>query len=388
MLLSARKSVLRTIMLFIVIAIISVLIVSLVFITLTRDKSAARAERFEHTPDVFADYDSLNLTHRLVRMDEQNGIVNSNEARKAYGAINDFLWKVKDTCSIDDTTENFLSCANKVLGSNFYYKPSATVAKAYANHYSDCDLNVYLMFDAARAFNKKVEIVYAPRHAFLSFISEKYGMRFYWETTENENTGFLADMTHSSYKKTLHRFYYSPAGEDVIEKLYPILSLADMDSHRWDIIVKSIDKSMSNNPLVLDFYYEYRESKKQLSQNDIRKLYGLIQDDISSVDKRLILARHFLAKGQREEAISILDQIDDSACELSCMEVREKTSTIDRVVYFLMKMFKWFNSDISRVGIIFYVLAVIGTYTIVLIFVVSMKKNNRNENKGNELNKV
>lgn len=375
-------------MLSIAIAIIPVLLVSLVFITLTRDKSAVRAERFEHTPDVFADYDSLNLTHRLVRMDEQNGIVNSNEARKAYGAINDFLRKVKDTCSIDDTTENFLSCANKALGANFYYKPSATVAKAYANHYSDCDLNVYLMFDAARVFNKKVEIVYAPRHAFLSFTSEKYGMRFYWETTENKNTGAAADITNSFYKKTHHRFYYSPVGEDIIEKLYPILSLADMDNHRWDIVVKSIDKSMSDNPLVLDFYYEDRESKKQLSQNDIRKLYGLIQDDISSVDKRLILARHFLAKGQREEAISILDQIDDSVCELSCMDVREKTSSIDRVAYSLMKMFKWFNSDISRAGIIFYVLTVIGAYTIVLIFVVSMKKNNRNENKDNELNQV
>ncbi|EAA7110924.1 hypothetical protein EU408_22970 [Salmonella enterica subsp. enterica] len=386
MLLSARKSVLRTIMLFIAIAIISVLVVSLVFITETRDKSAAHAERFEHTPDVFADYDSLNLTHRLVRMDEQNGIVNSNEARKAYGAINDFLRKVKDTCSIDGTTENFLTCANKTLGANFYYKPSATVAKAYANHYSDCDLNVYLMFDAARAFNKKVEIVYAPRHAFLSFTNEKIGMRFYWETTENKNTGATADITDSFYKKTHHRFYYSPVGEHIIEKLYPILSLADMDSHRWDAVVKSIDKSMSDNPIVLDFYYEYRESKKQLSQNDIRKLYGLIQDDISSVDKRLILARHFLGKGKRDEAMSILNQIDDSVCELPCMKVREKTSSIDRVVYSLMKMFKWFNSDISRAGIIFYVLAVIGAYAILLFFVISMKKNSRSKKKDNNLN--
>lgn len=265
MLLSVRKSALRKIMLFIAIAIIPVLLVSLVFITENRDKSAAHAERFEHTPDVFADYDPLNLTHRLVKMDEQNGIVNSIEARKAYGAINKFLKKVKDTCRIDDTTENFLGCANKILGANFYYKPSATVAKAYANHYSDCDLNVYLMFDAAKAFNKKVEIVYAPNHAFLSFISEKYGVRFYWETTENENTGVIADLSNSFYKKTHHRFYYSPVGEHVIEKLYSILSLADMDSHRWDAVVKSIDKSMSDNPIVLDFYYEDRESKGNAS---------------------------------------------------------------------------------------------------------------------------
>lgn len=97
-----------------------------------------------------------------------------------------------------------------------------------------------------------------------------------------------------------------------------------MDSHRWDAVVKSIDKSMSDNPLVLDFYYEDRENKKQLSQKDIHILYGLIQDDISSVDKRLILARHFLGKGQRNEAMSILNQIDDSECKLSCMEVRRK----------------------------------------------------------------
>ncbi|ENB4775774.1 hypothetical protein ABHY62_004491, partial [Salmonella enterica subsp. enterica] len=220
----------------------------------------------------------------------------------------------------------------------------------------------------------------------LSFTNEKIGMRFYWETTENKNTGATADITDSFYKKTHHRFYYSPVGEHIIEKLYPILSLADMDSHRWDAVVKSIDKSMSDNPIVLDFYYEYRESKKQLSQNDIRKLYGLIQDDISSVDKRLILARHFLGKGKRDEAMSILNQIDDSVCELPCMKVREKTSSIDRVVYSLMKMFKWFNSDISRAGIIFYVLAVIGAYAILLFFVISMKKNSRSKKKDNNLN--
>lgn len=388
MLLRIKLLTLRKLIMPVALIILPVLVISFVSITLTKDKSATRAERFEHTPDVFADYDPLNLTHRLVRMDEQNGIINSNEARKAYGAINNFLKKVKDTCRIDDTTENFLDCANKILGANFYYKPSATVAKAYANHFSDCDLNVYLMFDAARAFSKKLEVVYAPRHAFLSFISEKYGMRFYWETTENENTGVIADLSNSFYKKTHHRFYYSPVGEHVIEKLYPILSLADMDSHRWDAVVKSIDKGMSDNPLVLDFYYEDRENKKQLSQKDIHILYGLIQDDISSVDKRLILARHFLGKGQRNEAMSILNQIDDSECKLSCMEVREKTSSLDRVVYSLMKMFKWFNSDISRVGIIFYVLAVIVVYAIILIFVGRMQINNRNKNKGNNLNQV
>ncbi|EFN7485116.1 hypothetical protein EHH74_25540, partial [Escherichia coli] len=75
-------------------------------------------------------------------------------------------------------------------------------------------------------------------------------------------------------------------------------------------------------------------------------------------------------------------------CKLSCMEVREKTSSLDRVVYSLMKMFKWFNSDISRVGIIFYVLAVIVVYAIILIFVGRMQINNRNKNKGNNLNQV
>lgn len=150
--------------------------------------------------------------------------------------------------------------------------------------------------------------------------------------------------------------------------------------------MKRLSEPLSKNTCSTN--WSHHQSKKQLSQNDIRKLYGLIQVDISSVDKRLILARHYLAKGQQTEAISILDQIDNSACELSSMDVRAKTSTIDRVILFLMKIFQWFNSDISRAGMIFYILAVIGVYTIVLIFVVSMKKNNRNENKDNDLNQV
>ncbi|EHR9183232.1 hypothetical protein KUR68_004536, partial [Escherichia coli] len=121
MLLRIKLLTLRKLIMPVALIILPVLVISFVSITLTKDKSATRAERFEHTPDVFADYDPLNLTHRLVRMDEQNGIINSNEARKAYGAINNFLKKVKDTCRIDDTTENFLDCANKILGANFYY---------------------------------------------------------------------------------------------------------------------------------------------------------------------------------------------------------------------------------------------------------------------------
>lgn len=348
-------------------------------------KTKGIENKFKNIPNILADYNSSNLTHRLVKLDETNGIVSATQARIAYGAINDFLNKVKDICKADDTTENFLRCANEILGNNFYYKEANTVARAYANHYSDCDLNVYLLFDAARLFNKKIEIVYSPRHAFVSFTSEKYGSRFYWETTDNDNKGALADLTRPFYSKTVNHFYYTPMGSDSIEKIYPILSLADVDKGKVDTLLKSIDRTMADNPFYLDFYYANKKEKKGLKKEDIYTLYGLIQDDTSAIDKRLILATYLIEHKRMDSAINILNQIDDNVCDLQCMKIKKRVSNLDKVYYYVMEAFKWFHANVSLSVIKEFFLILIFLYLIIGAFFVGMiikdeysKKKNTN----------
>ncbi|MBE5212569.1 hypothetical protein IG611_09675 [Pectobacterium sp. A535-S3-A17] len=361
-------------------AVISTVILSLLFIRDYKVKDID--DKFKNLPNVLSEYDPINLTHRLVKLDEINGIVSANEASIAYGAVNEFLRKVKETCKLGDATEIFLHCANGVLGNNFYYKVANTVARAYANHYSDCDLNVYLLFDAARLFNKKIEIVYAPRHAFVSFISEKYESRFYWETTENGNKGALADLTKPLYNKTINHFYYSPMGEDLVEKVYPILSLTDIDEEKVDTLFNSIDKTMADNPLFLDFYFSNKEDKKELNKKDIYALYGEIQNDISAVDKRLILSRYLIANEKRDEAEEILNQIDDGACKLSCMKVRKEISYIDKIQFHIMKRFESKNAKLSAYDIkIFLYINLFFYFIIMLVFLVAIVIKDVNEYK-------
>ncbi|EKS3671794.1 hypothetical protein QL374_001202 [Salmonella enterica] len=345
-------------------------------------KNKGVEDKFKNIANIYSDYDSSKLTHRLVKSDEANGIVTINEARIAYGAINDFLSKVKDVCKPDDTTENFLRCANEVLGDNFYYKEANTVAHAYANHYSDCDLNVYLLFDAAKIFNKKIEIVYAPRHAFVSFISEKYGARFYWETTDNENKGALAELTRPFYSKSINHFYYSPMDERSIEKVYSILSIADVDKGKMDVLLNSIDKSMMDNPFYLDFYYSSKKDKKKLEQKDAYTLYGLIQDDVSSMDKRLILSKYLLEHEQKNSAVNIINQIDDGVCDLQCMKVKKEISAIDEVYYYIMKAFKWCNADVPLAIVKEFFLTLLYLYLLVGTFffgIIVQKEYNKNQ---------
>lgn len=321
-----------------------VILLKVVFFVMDyKDLTEIRSERFKNTPVNYAQYDPSKLTHRMVKFDESNGLISEKEAQIAYGNINNYLRKVNDRCKTGSKIEDFLQCANSALGEDFYYKSAGSVGEGYTNHHSDCDSNVYLLFDAARAFNKTIDIMYAPRHAFISFHDEENGLTRYWETTANENRGQLADLTQPLYRKTFTGFYYSPIEEDLAEKIYPILTLSYVDATKRESIIDSLDKTLSNNPLLLDQYYSQLEKNKELTEEKIENLNNIIQNDISAIDKRLILSRYYLNKDDIDKAKSIMSQIDDNECDLSCIEVRKQLSNVDCIYYYIMDGFLKLN---------------------------------------------
>ena len=82
-----------------------------------------------------------------------------------------------------------------------------------------CDLNVYLLLDAARLLNRQINIVHAPGHAFIAYTDEN-GLPQFWETIEPDNHGQPAQLWTSAYAKTLHPFFYTPQPENKVEDIY------------------------------------------------------------------------------------------------------------------------------------------------------------------------
>ncbi|WP_437216315.1 hypothetical protein [Pectobacterium sp. LFLA-215] len=312
-----------------------------VFSILMRD--AQVPSEFKNKKDRSSFFENKYLTHRMIYSDLKNGIVDEKLATLAYGAVNNFFNDVISICDPSKNIENNLTCANKILGQHFYYKAANTAAKAYANHYSDCDLNAYLLLDALKLLHKKIDIVFAPRHAFLSFVREEDGGRFYWETTKNSNSGELADLAQPLYVKTIHRFYYTPYNENYMADFYPVLSLSDIKEDKWNDAFNSISNIMYDNPFYLDHFYLQKLKKNDIDDSDIQSLYNIIQTDISAIEKRIILASIALKRNNNTLAGDVINQIDINLCNTSCVEVKSKISKLYLLDYLIMKIFNKFD---------------------------------------------
>lgn len=272
------------------------------------------------------------LSHRLIQYDEQQGFVTSDIASLARGNTLAFIKKVEEQCD-RKTATGFITCANNILGHLFYYKPSNTVADAWANRYSDCDLNSYLLMDVMYRAGFKPSIVYSPGHAFISFIDEN-GNIYFQETTENNNMGNKADMTDSFYIKTLPGFYYQPQDAAFSEKLYPILTTSKLTEKNGQQLATNMFSMWPNNPLVQDVFYHYRNP---LTAADAEQLRSLLATDISSSIKRTTLARYYQQKGDIDEAVSYLEKIDDAMCSDSCLELKADNHVEYKIILFIKK---------------------------------------------------
>lgn len=269
------------------------------------------------------------LSHRLIQWDETHGVARHDIAARAYGNTSRFLDEVKSRCHSTDRNEAFFRCANTILGKNFYYRASNPVTPAWAAGYSDCDLNVYLLIDAAASAGKNADIVYAPGHAFLSFLSEKTGLPNYWETTTDHNNGVMADLADDFYRKTPQHFYYSPFPAQVAERLYPALIIDETGKGSASEILGPLLKEYPDNPLLTDQLYSY---KSEINAEDAEKIEDLLKTDTSSVSKKIIVARYFADRGDRDNALNFLNRIDDSNCGAECLSLKQHFSLYYRAI--------------------------------------------------------
>lgn len=276
--------------------------------------------------------DMTLMTHRMITSDIQSGIVTPENVKRAFSHTNGYFKEVKATCLQDNikNTEDYLSCANKILGNHFYYYPARETASAWAGHHSDCDLNVYLLLDALQIFNKSASIVYTPGHAFLTWTEAQDGRSAWWETTFDENHGNIADLSNNElYMKTLAPFYYQPQSADFAEHFY--MSVVIFNSLKPEERKKKapqISQRYPKNPLVEDILYEQITS---LTPSDIEKIKSRLNIDVSSTTKKYLLANYYMKQGDKDNADKYISKIDINSCGKECQEIRKQTSTVDKL---------------------------------------------------------
>lgn len=288
-------------------------------------------------------YNKSLLTHNLILFDERNGVSNHKTAELAIAHVNFYLSEVRKICSPDSNNKQFISCANKILGKYFYYKPSDEVSTAYANGYSDCDLNSYLIMDAARNAKKEVNVVFSPGHAFVAF-ADSQGNSYFWETTGGHNTGHLANMQYPFYRKNTNPFYYTQKTMEDVKLIYPVLVLDAMPSQYQTTVIQSLSDDVRHTPLFANFYYEH---KNPLTADDVRNLTGMIQTDFTSPEKKIILAKYYVSHGVPEKAKQMLSSIEYLDCGRSCLEYARHYLFGSQVLFIVDSMFRYYGVTLS-----------------------------------------
>lgn len=327
------KIVLRVALLF---TCVPVLYLSAVFIILTLSKDEYYNDINKHIETAFSsttgssEPDLSLMSHRMIASDIQDGLISPQNAKRAFSNTAGYFNEVKRECLKENThqTKDILSCANKILGNHFYYYPARETAYAWAGHYSDCDLNVYLLLDALHLFNKTASIVYAPGHAFLSWKDEQTGLPAWWETTSEANHGRPADLALNFYQKTLEPFYYRPQSAAFAERFYTsVVTLNSLNMGLKDNRLKDIIKLYPDNPFVEDLEYE---NKTSLTPADVAWLQARFKTDMSSVTKKQLLANYYQKKGNAELAKHYANRIDIDSCDTDCRPLMIMVSPVNR----------------------------------------------------------
>lgn len=277
-------------------------------------------------PVLAGHYEPALLSHRLIEFDRLSGVASAERASLAFGNTQAWLSEVKRQCHTALSNQDYLTCSNQLLGRHFYYSPAQAVSDGWANHYSDCDLNVYLLMDAMHMAGREAEIVYAPHHAFISYRDEITHEPLYWETTSHHNTGEPADLRDDFYPKTPSHIYYTPEPASYAESLYPVLVISKIEppERRHGLLV-SLHQRYPDNPFVQDAWYE---QKQAITREDAQSLVSLLKTDITSVSKRLLLVSYFSSHNEEDKARQLLSEISDGDCNRACLQEKSQRSAL------------------------------------------------------------
>lgn len=327
-------------------ACIPLLYLSAVFVMLTLSKNEyynginKRIETALSSTAGSSEPDMSLMSHRMIASDIQDILITPQNAKKAFSNTAGYFNEVKSKCVKEGTqkTKNILACANKILGNHFYYYPARETASAWAGHYSDCDLNVYLLLDALHLFNKTASIVYAPGHAFLSWTDEQTGLPVWWETTSDANHGHPADLSRNDlYRKTLAPFYYRPQSAHYAEQFYSaVVTLESLPTESKQERLDQAVRRYPENPFLDDIRYSLKES---LTANDIGILHAQLKTDISSVTKKYLLANYYLKNGNEKLAADYISKIDIDNCDSECRPLMMKIHPFSRIWFMASDIF-------------------------------------------------
>ncbi|HBC0039905.1 TPA: hypothetical protein JGA48_004178 [Salmonella enterica] len=327
---------------------ISIFTIIVTFSLMINSKQKESAEKT--IPTINSQYNNKWLTHRLIKMDHDNG-TDFSVIQKAWNNTEYFILSAREGCMSATTTLDFLNCANSLLGDMFPYNISSMVSPAYASQFSDCDLNVYLLIDAAKESGRHIEIVLAPFHAFISYIDDN-NARAYWETTANNNKGAIADLNDNHlYQKTFNKFYYVPHNENYIESLYPVFIASHVDSSHKKEIYNNLKPEIKKTPLAYDLYYSM---KNEISSQDAEQISLLLREDITSSNKQRLLTGYFIKNGNTEAAKKIINNIQAKNCKSNCIEFKKEVYWYFFPSYLIAQYASKFGTTLSLEEIYYY----------------------------------
>jgi len=187
-----------------------------------------------------------------------------------------------------------------LLGDLFSYKDSVDIGSDLSSNQSDCDSNVYLLYDIAKQNKIETRIRYLPGHAVLWFERKVNGENLFWESTYNDNHGAIADFKNKKYSFSSDIFYNNLYDEGEVFNIYPILMLSRLSNKQADVILADKNPLVRDNPIRKEFYY-WKLNK--LSSEDIASLIELLEKTPSSTNVLLILSIHYLKQNDCTELL-------------------------------------------------------------------------------------
>lgn len=294
-----------------------------------------------------AKFDIKLLSHRLIGLDREFTATDERTAGQAIVNVNAYLSAVKETCvtnGSDEGNAEYVACAGNLIGQHFYYFSGAETASNYARHRSGSETSTYLMIDATNHLPISASVVFSPGHAFFAW-KDSFGEYQYWETTTNDNLGKFADLRDLLYVKNPDRTYYTLLQGATIENVYQA-EIFESAVNKPDI--ERLYQQNFENMRIADVYFDHKSrhfavpsSDVKMTEHDARYLRSLLQTDVSSVNKRIALARYYLHAGDPKEALSIVGDINPYACLSDCYAISVDAGKAAYVA--LGPLYRWFD---------------------------------------------
>lgn len=326
-----------------------------------------------------ADYKGT-MSFEMLEFDLMHGIANEEVVSKAKHNVTFYFDQVSNQCrELKDV--DFFMCAGGILGEYFYYTPSTELSNNLAKQQSDCDLNSYLIYDAAQMAGIDAYVVYAPFHAFIGW-DDGNGMQYLETTGNGDNHAVIADLTDKLYPKTFDRSYYTPESGDLLYRVYQALV--------FDLVSEpSYIESVSNpekNTLIYDAQYQHKLETGRLTEKDVLFLESQLRVDITSVAKKMTLAHWYQAQGQLDKTKEMLGSIPLKSCYYDCMTIKREVSlwwnSILAPVEYYVRYAASKGVDVDQFDYVVFLLLGLGILVLLGSMILASQKKNTKQKQG------